>query len=122
MELILVRQQDGGLTPPTEKPQPWAPNIDDSPRSGCRPIEVLPLLRNQQQLLQADATVGLRAETSRNPQEFIALDRECCRPGSMRGAVLQIAVPFRGEWCVLKTVIDDVTARTWMIHSDLQNE
>ena len=64
IELALVRIQDGGLTPPAKKPQPRSPNIDDPSRGASGPMKALPLLRNRQQLLHADAVVGIRTKTS----------------------------------------------------------
>jgi hypothetical protein len=75
VELALVQKRDGGFTPPAKKPQPWSPDIDDPQRRGGRPAKPLPLLRDRQQLIHADAAVSVRAETSRDPKELIALDR-----------------------------------------------
>jgi hypothetical protein len=68
------KKRDGGFPPPTKKPQPRSPDIDDPPRSSCRPAKVLPFQRNRHQLRHADAAVGVWAETSRYPSEFVALD------------------------------------------------
>jgi hypothetical protein len=48
--------------------------IDDPLRCGCRPVKVLQLQRNLHQLRHADAEVGVRTETSRDPSEFVAPD------------------------------------------------
>ena len=74
VEFAPVQKRDRGFPPPAKKPQPWSPDIDDPPRCGCRPVKVLPLQRNLHQLRHADAEVGVRTETSRDPSEFVALD------------------------------------------------
>jgi hypothetical protein len=70
VELALVQKRDGRCTPPAKKPQPQSPDIDDPPSSGGRPAKPLPLLCDRQQLIHADAAVGVGAETSRDPLEL----------------------------------------------------
>ncbi|GLR46041.1 hypothetical protein GCM10007880_65590 [Mesorhizobium amorphae] len=94
----LIQQYDCGLTPPAKELQPGATDIDDPTYSGSRTVNVLPSLRDRQQLRHADAGRGLRAEMSRDPQEFTAFDPENFGSRSECGAVMQIAVPLVSEW------------------------
>jgi hypothetical protein len=82
-------------------------------------MKALPLLRNRQQLLHADAVVGIRTKTPRDPQELTALGFEGHGLRSVRGTVVQIAAPLVGEWRLLKALIGDVVERRRMIHSEL---
>jgi hypothetical protein len=118
VELALVRERHGGFTPPAKKPQPWSPDINDPPRSGGCTMKILPLLRDRHQLGHADAAVGVRTETSRNPQELVVFDLQNRGPRSVHGTVAQIAMPFVSEWCVFKALIGDVAERAQMTHGE----
>ncbi|MCH5372492.1 MAG: hypothetical protein JJ992_00830, partial [Planctomycetes bacterium] len=61
-------------------------------------MKILPLLRDRQQLGHADATVGVRTKTSRNPQELVVLELQNRGPHSVYGTVAQIAIPFVSDW------------------------
>nr|BAB16121.1 riorf2 [Rhizobium rhizogenes] len=98
VELRLVRQYDSGLTPPAKELQPGAPDIDDATCSGSRTVNILPSLRDRQQLRHADAGRSLWTEMSRDPQEFVAFDPENFGSRSECGAVMQIAVPLVSKW------------------------
>jgi hypothetical protein len=85
VELAPVQKRDGGFSPPTKKPQPRSPGIDDSPRWGCRPAKVLPLQRNRHQLRHADAAVDVWAETLARGMASL-LHRSTARKGATNGA------------------------------------
>jgi hypothetical protein len=74
-------------TPPTEKSQPWPPDINHSPRGGDSPVKALPLEGNPPEYVHADTLAGIRAKLSGDPQQFVALDFEDRRSRAMFCAV-----------------------------------
>ena len=107
VEVVLVQKQDSWFPPPAKKPQPRSPDINDPSHAAGRPAKVLPLQRDRHQLRHANTMAGVRAETTRNPMEFAALDLQDCGSRATRCAMAEIAVPLIGEWRVLKTASVD---------------